>query len=120
MPSRLSAWLAQSGLLMMTLFGLRMTRLLPIAAAISRRKGWSAMKARLARSSPAVRETRLVYPPGAGGAAGGSSAASARAGGSRQVASAAALPNSEALRNSRREVKRFDFIVPPFCSCDLC
>src|ERR1035438_4444291 len=82
MPSRLSAWLAHSGLVMMTLLGFMTTRLLPIASSISLLNGSSAVNARFARSPPEVSETRLIRPPaaaGAGWAAGEASAALAEA-----------------------------------------
>src|ERR1035438_507111 len=103
MPSRLSAWLAQSGTLMMTLLGLRMTRLLPMAAAISFLNGSRDLKAMLARSSPEASETRLLKMPLAD--AGAVAVMAAIAMGRRQAVAAAAPPMTEVLRKSLREAK---------------
>ena len=123
-PSRFLASEQASGRAAKTLLGLRMMRLLPMAAVISFSKVLRAWKAMSARSSPVVRATRETPRAGntiggAGGRTGmvaGRVGAPARADLAQCAATTAAAPLAKVvLRKSRRECPK-----AMTCSCPQC
>jgi len=104
--SRQLACVAQSGTSTTTLLGLRTTRRLPMALAISFSKTFSPRNTLFARSSPAISATRLVVL---------GAAASARARIAKRDPAAMARPLiSEVLRKSRRVCCKTVFMAITF------
>src|SRR5262249_11870848 len=105
-PSRFSAWLAANGLCVATLLGFMITRLSPMASAISFCNAFNPVNARLARSLPAVKATWLGFMAG-------SAPDVAEKVLEKLAVNAAAEARSDDLRNWRRVVPRVVFISGP-------